>query len=161
MINIPVPTVSVLMNYFSKSVPRTTCIRITAGGGRQAGLKYRFSGLVAHPPVWTLGGWNLRIHIIKSPEGLSCSLEFGMNSKDKLHGIDCWVVIIMTIDGVLTRYQRHWEQHLTLKQYCYFPYVSKFNRNLRLSNLAEFSWSVYHRTSYLCPCSCSACGLLS
>lgn len=89
VINIPVPSVSVLMNYFLKSVPCTTCIRIMAGGGREAGLKCRFSGLIAHLPVWTLGRWNLGIHIIKLPEGLSCLLEFEMNSKDKLLEIDC------------------------------------------------------------------------
>ena len=88
VINIPVPSVNILMNYFLKSVPGTTCIRIMASGGREAGLKCRFSGLVAHLPVWTLRRWNLRFHIIKLPEGLSCLLEFEMNSKDKL-GIDC------------------------------------------------------------------------
>ena len=89
VINIPLLTASVLRNYFSKPVPCTLCTRITGGGGREAGVKCRFLGLVAHPPVWTLGGWNLRIHIIKSPEGLSCLLEFEMNSKDKPLGIDC------------------------------------------------------------------------
>lgn len=86
VINIPVPTVSVLTNYFSKSIPWTICIRITGGGKGEAGLKCidRFSGLVTHPPIWTLGGWNLKIHISKSPKGLSCWLEFETNSKGKL-----------------------------------------------------------------------------
>lgn len=39
-------------------------------------FKSRCSGLVSHPPMWTLGGWNLRIPNIKSPEVLSRSPEY-------------------------------------------------------------------------------------